>query len=148
MTNASTNAYLTTRVMSASPEELRLLLLDGAIKFARQGLEGLRRRDYETSYAGVSQCRNIVLELLNGVRADVAPELGERVRAVYSYLYTELVEVGMQRDERRLAKAIDLLEYERETWAMLMAKLTSERAGGDAPPAQDGDERSPLSVQA
>lgn len=147
MTNANANAYLTTKVMSATPEELRLMLLDGAIKFARQGLEGLRSKDFEMSYTGVSQCRNIVLELLNGVRADVAPDLAEKVRAVYSYLYNELVEVGMERDERRLEKAIDLLEYERETWAMLMAKVASERTGGGAP-AAEGAERSPLSVQA
>jgi len=147
MTNQGPNAYLTTRVMSASPEELRLMLLDGAIKFAHHGLEGLRKHDHEASYAGVSQCRNIVLELLSGVRADVAPEVGEAVRAVYSYLYSELVEVGMRRDERRLQKVIELLEYERETWAMLMEKLSAERAHGAAPQA-GGEDRSPLSVQA
>ena len=30
----TSNAYLRTKVMTASPEELRLMLLDGAIRFA------------------------------------------------------------------------------------------------------------------
>ncbi|MEO1059304.1 MAG: flagellar export chaperone FliS, partial [Actinomycetota bacterium] len=32
------NPYLKTKVMTASPEELRLMLYDGALKFCRQGI--------------------------------------------------------------------------------------------------------------
>ena len=39
------NAYLRTKVMTASPAELRLMLLDGAIKFANQAREGLQAKD-------------------------------------------------------------------------------------------------------
>ena len=35
------NEYLRTRVLTASPEELRLMLLDGALKYAMQAREGL-----------------------------------------------------------------------------------------------------------
>ena len=66
------NAYLRTKVLTASPEELRLLLLDGAIKFARQGREGLAARNYEASFNGISQCRNIVLELLTTIKPEFA----------------------------------------------------------------------------
>lgn len=148
MSQTTTNAYLTTKVMSASPEELRLMLLDGSIKFAYQGLEGLKAKDYEASYNGLTQCRNIVLELLNGIRDGDDPELADKVRGVYTFLYAELVEVGIQREPARLEKLIKLLEYERETWVLLMEKLARDKAGTPEAPATDDDQRPSLSLQA
>lgn len=147
MSQHNTNAYLTTKVMSASPEELRLLLLDGALKFAHQGLEGIKAEDHEASYTGLTQCRNIVLELLNGVRDGDDPDLAAKVKGVYSFLYAELVEAGMERDAGRLEKVITLLEYERETWVMLMDKLARDRGHVPASPSED-DPRPSLSLQA
>ncbi|MEM9066690.1 MAG: flagellar export chaperone FliS [Planctomycetota bacterium] len=120
------NAYLQTKVMGASPAELRLMLLDGAVRFAHQGLDGLRKKDFEASFNGISQCRDIVVELMSNLRDDVAPDLCQKVRAVYTYLFTELTESSLQKDAARLERAIELIEYERETWVMLMKKMDTE----------------------
>src|SRR5438034_2772077 len=99
MTAESTpaNAYLRTKVMTASPEELRLMLLDGAIKFARQGREGLAAKDFEASYNGISQSRDIILELLTTIRPEYDPELCERVKAVYTFMYSEMVAASLEK---------------------------------------------------
>jgi flagellar protein FliS len=145
------NAYLRTRVLTASPEELRLLLLDGAIKFARQGREGLATKDYEASYNGISQSRNIVLELLTTVKPEHDPVLADRVKALYTYMYVTMVEASMEKSTEKLDSVISLLEYERETWVMLMDQLSKERGGTPAAPASPGSEARParpaLSIQ-
>lgn len=155
----SANAYLRTRVLTASPEELRLMLLDGALKFARQGREGLIAKNVESMYSGVSQCRNIVFELLTTVREDLDPELAGNVKALYTFIYKTLVDASFERDLKKLDTSIELLEYERETWVLLMQKLAEER--GEARPAalpeqkpsahkpatQGPEDRRPLSVQ-
>jgi flagellar secretion chaperone FliS len=132
------NAYLRTQVLTAPPEKLRLMLLDGSIRFLHQAIEGLRARDFEASYNGISQARAIVLELATGIREDTDRELAERVRSVYMYLYRELIDASFNRDVARLEKAAELLRYERETWAMLIEKVAAERASGarvsEAPP--------------
>jgi flagellar protein FliS len=130
------NAYLRSRVMSASPEELRLMLLDGAIKFANQGKDGLERKDYEASYGGISQCRNIIFELLTTIRNDLAPELAENVKALYTFLYTHLLDASIEKNVTKVAEVIELLEYERETWVLLMKRLEEERAAGIEPPSR------------
>jgi flagellar protein FliS len=144
------NAYLRTKVLTASPEELRLMLLDGAIKFAYQGREGLAARNYEASFNGISQCRNIVLELLTTIRPEYDPELCDRVKALYTFFYTELVEASMQKSLPKIDGVIKLLEYERETWVMLMDKLAEERASGRLPkgPAIDLPNQPSFSTQA
>lgn len=143
------NAYLRTRVMSASPEELRLMLLDGAIKFARQGKDGIERKDFEASFNGVSQCRNIIFELLTTIRGDIAPELTDNVKALYTFLYTHLLDASIEKDANKVGEVIELLEYERETWVLLMQRLAEERAAGRDPlqSRQTPGEHSPLFIQ-
>ncbi len=149
---ATTNAYLRTRVMTASPEELRLLLLEGALRFANQAKQGLEAKNFEASHAGFTQCRDIVLELLTTVKPEPDPELAERVRALYTFMYSELVSASFDKDIPKLDKVIELLEYERETWVMLMDQLKRERGTTEPKPhaaqTTDGGERAPLSIQA
>jgi flagellar protein FliS len=142
------NAYLRTRVLTASPEELRLMLLDGAIKFARQGREGLATRNFEASFNGLCQCRDIVMELITTIRSEVNPELASNVKALYTFIYTQLVEGGHEKNVVKLDKAIELLEYERETWVMLMQKLVEERGSQPQPAGERAAERAPVSLQA
>lgn len=144
--NSTAQAYLRTKVMTAPPEQLRLMLLDGAVKFGRQGMDGLRRRDYEASYNGISQCRNIVVELLTTMRPDVDTELCDRMTALYTFMINELIQGSFEKDVARVEGVVKLLEYERETWAMLIDKLGSERAG--PPPASDAGQTRSLSVEA
>lgn len=145
------SAYLRTKVMSASREELRLMLLDGALKFAHQGREGLVKKNYEQSFAGISQCRDIVTELLTTIKPEYDPALCERVRSLYAFMYSQLVEASMERDLQKLDNVIKLLAFERETWVLLMEKLREERAKGTgqplklAEPAAAGQPR-PISV--
>ncbi len=135
MTTAATNAnaYLRTKVMTASPEELRLMLLDAAVKFARQGREGLAKKDYEQMFNGLSQCRNIVTELIVSVRPEPDVELAEKVRALYGFIYNQLLEASLSKSLPHCDQAIERLEYERETWVLLMKKIADERNGAQAP---------------
>jgi len=124
------NAYLRTKVLTAPPEQLRLMLLDGAIRFATQGREAMERKDFEGIYNGVSQCRNIVFELMTTIGPEVEAGLAQRVRALYTYMYTRLLEASTERNASKLGEVIDLLRYERDTWALFLERLASERAGG------------------
>lgn len=143
--NTSAQAYLRTKVLTAPPEQLRLMLLDGAIKFARQGADGLRRKDFEASYNGISQCRNIVVELLTTMRPDIDPDLCERMTGLYTFMMGELMKGSFEKDANRVDGVTTLLEYERDTWAMLLQKLATER--GTTPEAQV-ESRAALSVEA
>jgi len=128
------NAYLRNRVLAASPEELRLMLLEGAIKFCRQGREACAKGDFEAQYAGVTQCRNIIFELLTSLRPDLDPQIAGNLKALYSFLYTHLTEASHERDLPKFDKVAELLEFERETWVLLMDKLKEERIAGKITP--------------
>ncbi|OUX93466.1 MAG: flagellar export chaperone FliS [Hyphomonas sp. TMED17] len=118
--------YLRTKVMTASPAELRLLLLDGALRFAEQAREGLEAKNFEQAYEGSRQCRAILAELTSGLRPDVDRELCDRLSGLYTFLYTSLVDAMSERDPNGLRKVVELLAYERETWSLMLVKLADE----------------------
>lgn len=149
------NAYLRTQVMSASPAELRMMLLDGAVRFTKQGRQGLAERNHELVFTGFSQARAIVTELMTSMRHDVSPELCEKVRSLYAYIFQELVAASLESDIQRADAVIELLEFEADTWRMLMQKLKTEEAGPARPkpaayaPAGEGKPGAytPLSIE-
>ncbi|MCA9290434.1 MAG: flagellar export chaperone FliS [Phycisphaerales bacterium] len=138
MTTPDPNAYLRTKVMTASPAELRLMLLDGAVKFARQGRDGLAAKDFEAAYNGITKCQDIIMELINSLRPEFDPTLCEKLSALYVFLYNRLIDASSHRDPTIIDEVVTLLEYERETWTLLMDQLQqhnqSSRAIADTAP--------------
>jgi len=127
----ATNPYLRTKVLTASPEELRLMLFDGALKFSRQAGDAIRREDWEATYNAIVRAQKIVLELSNGLNPEGDRELYERLTAFYLYLYRRLVDANMERDPSAIDEVVGLLEYERETWQMFVKKRQELRGGRD-----------------
>lgn len=113
--------------MTATPAELRMMLLDGAVKYACQGREGMAKKDFEAMFNGISACRNIVVELMTSISDDVDRTLADRVRSLYTFLFTELTTASMEKSVPKMDKIIELLEYEAQTWRMLLEKLAKER---------------------
>lgn len=133
MNQPAVNPYLRTKVLTASPEELRLMLYDGALKFARQGKAALEAKKFEESYNNLIRAQKIVLELSTSLKHSVDPDLCGKLSALYTYIYRLLVDANTQRTTKPVDEAVKLIEYERETWQMLMQKLAAEN-GAPQPP--------------
>lgn len=127
------NPYLKTKIMTATREELRLMLFDGAIKFARQGQAALAAGKHEDLYNNLLRSQKIVMELSTSLNHQVDPELCAKLSALYTYIYRLLVDAHVERSETKLAEAIELITFERDTWVLLMKKLADEnRTAADA----------------
>jgi len=133
MGNAS-DEYLRNSILTASPEQLHLMLYDGAIRFTRQGIAGIQDKDWEKAFTGFSRAQKILLEMLNSLNHEVDRDLCTRMAGLYNYIYRHLVQACSERSVPAAEEALKLLTYQRETWVMLMDKLREER-GGVAVPA-------------
>lgn len=102
------------------------MLLDGAIRFAEQTKRGYETRDFELSFDGTTKTQAILMELINALRPDQAPELCQRLSSLYTYLYRLLVEASSGRDPSKVDEALSLLRFERETWSMCIGELAKE----------------------
>ncbi len=86
--NASQN-YLRTKVLTATPEQLQLMLYDGALRFGDQARLALQERRFEDSYRLISNVQKIITELSVTLKHDVAPRT---LRQTLSPLYLRLPE--------------------------------------------------------
>lgn len=127
MANAS-DTYLRNAVLTATPEQLHLMLYDGAIRFTSQAIDGLNRKDWEAAFNGFSRAQKIVMEMLNSLNYDADPALCKRMASLYNFIYRKLIESSVQRDPAPAREGLKLLEYQRETWVLLTEKLRQERS--------------------
>ncbi|MGP1347013.1 MAG: flagellar export chaperone FliS [Phycisphaerales bacterium] len=155
------NPYFRTKVLTASQEELRLLLIDGCLRFLRQGREALAAAQWEQVYTSLSSAKDIILELLSALNPEVAPDLTSKLSSLYTWMLMTTTEASFKRDPEKLDAVIQTMEYERETWVMLMEKIAKERpnAGANANPGTTAapapgnpgappQQRRPLSISA
>ena len=120
------NAYLKTRVLAASPAELRLMLIEGAIRFTEQARSGITERHPENMFIGFSKARAIITELISGLNPEAAPELCERLTSLYTFVFTRLVDASSERSVEICDEVLQLLQYEQETWSLLVTTLANE----------------------
>lgn len=142
---AGPNPYLRTKILTANPEELRLMLYDGALRFARVARTAMENGKIEDAYNALMRAQKIVLELSSSLNHSVDPKLCDKLAALYSYIYRLLVEANMDRQAGKVDEAVKLLEYERETWAMLMKK-NGQTPGADSPAQISGSQQTAMST--
>ncbi len=137
------NPYLKSKVLTARPEELRLMLYDGAIKFCRQAEHAIGQKDWEAMYNSLVRAQKIVLELSTSLNPETEPELCDRLNSLYNYIYRRLVDANLERDSSPVAECLRLLDYERETWAMAIRKERGDTEGESAPAAEPEPDHAP-----
>ncbi len=109
------STYLATQVMTASPQRLRLMLIDAALRSARQA-EGAVSPDQPEQFAeGLERARNVVGELLGSIKPEKHP-LNDTARALYGFIFRSLMQAQLQHSLPKLQDAIRVLEEERITW--------------------------------
>ncbi len=135
MTSAPSQQYLRNAVLTATPEQLQLMLFDGAIRFAERGREAIGAKDREACLAALERAQLIVIELGNGTRREADPEIVDRMLALYNFVWRRLVDANIHQDEKALDEALRILHHQRETWVMLMEKIGKELGGGSEPGA-------------
>jgi len=139
MADASDNTYLRDAVMTASPEQLQLMLYDGAIRYAHQARDAIEAKDFETSYNKLTKAQNIILEMSHGLNHEVNPALCQQVAAIYDFLFRKLVDANLHRDVSAIDDALKVLAIERETWQMLVDKVSKAQEADNAMAALDSD---------
>lgn len=122
------NPYLRETVLTATPEQLHLMLYDGAIRFASQGRDAILAKDIEGSYNKLTRAQKIIIEMQNGLNPEVNPELCGRMAALYNFIYQKLIDACVRREVQAVDDALTVLRYNRETWQLLVGKVSGLRA--------------------
>jgi flagellar protein FliS len=117
------NDYLTTEVMTATPQKLQLMMIDAALRLAGQARLGWQEGNDETAHDALVRCQQIVTEMICGLNPEKDADLVRKVASVYLFVFRTLTTAQIERDEVKLTEAISILEVERETWQEVCNQL-------------------------
>ena len=115
-------AYLEAQIMTATPQKLRLMLIEGGIQFARQTIRHWNEDRNEEAFESLTRCRRVVTELLGSIRLDQTA-LTQTMSGLYAFLFKTLTEAMATRDVKKMEDVIRVLEEERLTWQEVCQQL-------------------------
>ncbi len=123
-TDATARAeYLEAEVMTASPQKLQLMLIEGAIRFIEKTKQHWEAEQYDWGIESLIRAQEIVTEILGSLRHDVDRPLVRKVAGIYVFVFRNLVDASLDHSREKLDEALRVLHEERETWRQLCEKL-------------------------
>lgn len=112
------NVYKGTKINTASPAELTLMLYDGAIKFCNIALLGFEQNDTEKINNYIKKTLNIITEFRSTL--DFKYPTAKDFDMVYDYIYRQLVDANVKKDQACLEEALDRIREMRDLWKDVM----------------------------
>lgn len=111
-------AYQNSKIMTASPAELILMLYDGAIKFCNIAIAAIEKNDVEKAHNNIIKTERIIIEFQSSL--DNKYEVAKDFNNVYSYLLKRLREANIKKDAEILEEVLTHLRTMRDTWKEVM----------------------------
>ncbi len=123
--------YQQNSIMTARPEELTLMLYNGAIKSLKQAKIAFAEKNIQNINNNITKAEDIMSELKCTLNMDYG--VSESLYALYDFMFNWLAQANLTKfegGEKKVDDVVNLLEDLRDTWseAMKIAKNT-QRSG-------------------
>ena len=118
-------AYANSKIMTASPAELTLMLYDGAIKFCNIAVVAIENKDIEKAHNNIIKTEKIINEFRSTL--DEKYPVSKDFDAVYVYLIRRLHEANIKKDAAILEEVLKHLRTMRDTWKEVMKLANSKQ---------------------
>lgn len=121
------NKYLETSVQTATPAQLLIMLCDGAIRFCRAGIEGIKENNYEKANINLCKVQNIISEFSASLDRNI--EVADDLSKLYEYFNYRLIEANTKKIAEPAEEVLGYLIEFKETWAEAAKKANARAAG-------------------
>jgi flagellar protein FliS len=122
------NAYKRQQVLTASPEELTLMLYNGAIRFVTESILATEKKEIQKAHTANMRAQNIVREFM--VTLDMKQEISRNWLQIDEYILHCLIQGNIKKDTIQLKEAKRLLVEFRDTWVQAMKQVHTDKAVG------------------
>ena len=134
------NAYRVNAVGSASPENLVVMLYDGAIRFLGAAIRAFAHEDpldfNLTIHTNISKTQAIIRELNHALDLDNGGELGTSLSTLYIYFDDRLQEANINKDKEIIEEVLERITVLRDAWSESLTQQSAaavSNAVGGAP---------------
>lgn len=112
--------YQNSKILTASPAELTLMLYDGAIKFGNIAIAAMHEKDVPKAHANIIKVQRIITEFRTSL--DRQYPVAQDFDNIYVYLLQRLFQANIKKDPEIMEEVIGHLRTLRETWVEVMKK--------------------------
>lgn len=110
--------YQNSRILTATPAELTLMLYEGAIKFGNIAVMGMKQKDIEKAHVNLKKVQRIVAEFR--ATLDMKYPVAQDFDRVYVYLERRMTEANLTKDPEIMEEVVTHLRSMRDTWKEVM----------------------------
>ncbi len=121
MSYEALNTYKQNTVLTATPEELTLMLYEGAIKFMKIAKYSIENKDLERAHYSLIRAQDIILEL--NYSLDMNYEISNDFRSLYDFIHEKLVDANINKEIQPIDEALEIAEEMKETWKEVMKQI-------------------------
>lgn len=125
MSYSAFNQYKQNTVFSATPEELTLMLYDGAIKFMNIAKYSIENKDIQKSHEALIRAQDIIIELNASLNMDY--DVANNLRSLYNFVMDKLIDANIDKDEKNIEEALDIVTDLRNTWKEAVKEVKKKR---------------------
>jgi len=129
VTSNAYNTYKQNSILTASPEELTLMLYNGLVRFIMQAQKAIEDKDVQKAHESIVRAEDIISEFQSTL--DMKYELSHGLALLYDYMYSRLIEANMKKDMEILEEVLGFSKDLRDTWAQAM-KLAKQGSKAEA----------------
>jgi len=115
--NGYVNQYKNNQVLNASPEQILIMLYDGALRFIRQAKAAIEAGDIAEKCRAISKTVAIVAEFSNTLDRENGGEIAEDLSRLYDFSLRELSMANIKNDAARLEPIEKILQDLRDGFA-------------------------------
>jgi flagellar protein FliS len=109
------NVYKNNSVNYASKDQLLLMLVDGAVKFAKISRQAIIDKDIKKAHTNLMKTQEIFIELMVSLDVNQA-EWAKDLMQIYAFIKDKLVEANMKKDVKIMDEILPLIEEVRDLW--------------------------------
>jgi flagellar protein FliS len=126
--------YKQNQVETATPEEILIMLYEGAIRFLVLTKKAKEANDVEKFHKNVIRAQHIIQEFMNSLDMEIGGEMAQNLFRLYEYLNYRLVQANIKKDVAMVDEVLDHLRSLKATWEEAIRIAQKERDSVDQEP--------------
>lgn len=116
--------YTTNSINTATPEQLTLMLYEGAIKFCNKAIISIEQGRLEDAHNYIMRVEDIIEEFQSSLKGEY--EVSKNFSIMYEYMYRRLVEANAAKDIEILKEVLGYIREFRDTWKEVILKVKTQ----------------------
>ena len=124
--NSQMDQYTRSKILTASPAELTLMLYDGAIKFCNIAILGIEQGNVQKAHDNILKVERIIEEFQ--VTLNFNYPIANDFNNVYNYLMKRLREANLEKNKDILEEVNAHIHTLRDAWKEAMKKQHTQSA--------------------